>query len=52
MAGKKIQITLPEQLSDALEKISQEKGLTKSVLLALALEDFLKKQKEGGQQSE
>lgn len=43
MAGKKIQTTLPEKIVEKLEKISKEKGLTKSVIIALALEEYIKK---------
>ena len=46
MAGKKIQITLPEPMLVELERLSQEKGMAKSVLLAMALEQYLKSQRK------
>ena len=46
MAGKKIQITLPEPMLVELERLSQEKGMSKSVLLAMALEQYLKSQRK------
>jgi metal-responsive CopG/Arc/MetJ family transcriptional regulator len=46
MAGKKYQITIPEPIAEQLEKVSHEKGLSKSVLLAIALEEYLKNQRK------
>jgi predicted DNA-binding protein len=43
MAGKKIMITLSETKAEQLEKLAKEKGVTKSVFVALAIEEFAKK---------
>lgn len=43
MASKKFQITLSEKTMEVLEKICEEKGLKKSVVIALAIEEFSKK---------
>lgn len=44
MTGKRYQFTLPEPLSEQLERVSAEKGLSKSVILAFALEQYLQSQ--------
>lgn len=43
MSGKRIMITLSETKADELEKMAKEKGVTKSVFVALAIEEFMKK---------
>lgn len=43
MAGKKIMITLSKTKAEQLEKLAKEKGVTKSVFVALAIENFIKK---------
>lgn len=43
MVGKKIMITLSETKAEQLEKLAKEKGVTKSVFVALAIEEFAKK---------
>lgn len=43
MAGKRIMITLSEKTSDKLEQIAKEKGLSKSVLITLLIEEYSKK---------
>lgn len=43
MASKKFQITLSEKTMELLEKICEEKGLKKSVVIALAIEEYSKK---------
>ncbi len=46
MSSKKIQFSLPTKLVDELQLLSKEKQLTKSVLVALALEEYLKNQRK------
>ncbi len=41
----RIQVTFTDEQLDKLEKMSEEKGFTKSAILALALEEYEKIQK-------
>lgn len=43
MPGKKIMITLSEKKAEELEKMAKEKGVSKSVFVALAIEQLAKK---------
>lgn len=43
MSGKKIMITLSEKKAEELEKLAKEKGVSKSVFVAIAIEEFAKK---------
>lgn len=43
MATKRIMITLSEKAMAELERLAEEKGMSKSVLIALALEEYAKK---------
>lgn len=43
MCSKRIAITLSDKKAKELEKLALEKGVTKSVLIALAIEELLKK---------
>lgn len=43
MAGKRMMITLSEKTAAKLEEIAKEKGLTKSVLITLLIEEYSKK---------
>lgn len=43
MATKRIMITLSEKAVTELERLAEEKGMSKSVLIALALEEYAKK---------
>lgn len=38
---KKYQITIPKPIAEQLEKVSKQKGLSKSILITLALENYL-----------
>lgn len=42
MASKKIMITLSETKAQELEELSKAKGVSKSVLIALAIEELKK----------
>lgn len=44
MTGKKIQITIPEKTIEILERLMVKRGLSKSVLVALAIEEYAKKE--------
>ena len=46
MVGEKFQVTLPEPLAKQLKEVSTEKGLSKSVLLTRALEQYFITEKE------
>lgn len=46
MRGLKYQITLKKDVSEKLEKLCQEKGLSKSGAISLALTELVKKEKE------
>ena len=41
--SKRIAITLSDVKSKELEALAKEKGVTKSVLITLAIEEFMKK---------
>jgi len=43
MAGVKLQVTVPEKTVKLLNKLINEKGLSKSVLIALAIEEYAQK---------
>lgn len=43
MASKKFQITLSEKTMEMLETVCKEKGLKKSIVIALAIEEYAKK---------
>lgn len=43
MSSKKIMITLSEKKADELEKLARERGVTKSVFVALAIEELSRK---------
>lgn len=43
MGKQKLQVTLPEKSIAELEQLMKEKGLSKSVLIALAIEEYAKK---------
>lgn len=43
MSGKKIMITLSEIKAEELEKLAKEKGVSKSVFITMAIEEFAKK---------
>lgn len=43
MAGKKIMITLSEKKAEELEKLAKEKGVSKSVFVAMAIEELAKR---------
>lgn len=43
MAGTRIMITLPEKTISILEEKAKEKGITKSVLINLAIQEYLEK---------
>ena len=38
-------ITLPEKIVDEMEVVSDKKSLSKSMIIRLAVEDFLRKEK-------
>lgn len=42
---KRLTISLPAHALDDLEKLAKEKGMTKSVVIMLALEEYKKGQK-------
>ncbi|CIT26052.1 MULTISPECIES: CopG family transcriptional regulator [Bacilli] len=42
---KRIQVTFTDEQLEMLEKMAKEKGFTKSAILALALEEYEKLQK-------
>lgn len=41
---QKFQITLPNQIAEKLINITEKKGLSKSVIIALAIEELSKKE--------
>jgi len=43
MKSKRLMITLSEKTAAKLEEIAKEKGLTKSVLITLLVEEYSKK---------
>lgn len=43
MAGKKIMITLSQKKAEELDKLAKEKGVSKSMFIALVIEEFAKK---------
>lgn len=43
---KRITISLPEHVLNDLEKMANEKGMTKSIFIMLALEEYKKGQKK------
>jgi hypothetical protein len=43
VSGQKLQVTLPEKIAAELNRLTAERGLTKSVLIALAIEQYAKK---------
>ncbi len=45
MASKKITISLSEKNLENLEALVSEKGLKKSAIISLALDEYVKKQK-------
>lgn len=45
-AKKRLQISLTEQQFLALEKVAKEKGFSKSAILALVLEELVRKESE------
>jgi hypothetical protein len=45
MAGKKITMSFSEKTSEILERLSDEKGMKKSAIVALALAEYEEKQK-------
>lgn len=46
MAGKRYQFTVPEPIAEELEKVSKEKGMSKSIIISIALEEYLKTQRK------
>lgn len=46
MEKKRMMITVAMNLFDKLEDFSKKKGMTKSVIVALALEEYLKKEQK------
>jgi metal-responsive CopG/Arc/MetJ family transcriptional regulator len=42
MAGKRYQVTIPEPLAEQLEKTCKENGMSKSIIMAIALKEYLK----------
>lgn len=46
MAGRRYQFTVPEPIAEELEKISKEKGMSKSIIISIALEDYIKNQRK------
>jgi metal-responsive CopG/Arc/MetJ family transcriptional regulator len=44
VAGKKIQITLKEKIMKSLEDYADEKGLTKSAVITLAVEKYVREE--------
>lgn len=42
---KKLQITIPEKTVEELEKFAEERQLTKSVIIQLALEQYIEAEK-------
>lgn len=48
MSSKRVQITLPQVIFEKMEKMREETGLTKSALIALAI-DTLHKERERGE---
>lgn len=45
MAGKKITMSLSEKTLQMLEQIAEEKGVKKSAIIALAVEEYYRGQK-------
>lgn len=43
---KRFGVSLPQELADAIDKISQETGVTRSEVVAAALQDYLEMQKD------
>jgi DNA-binding MarR family transcriptional regulator len=41
---RRVQVSLTERQIDLLEELAREKGFTKSAILALALEDYSRKE--------
>ena len=46
MAKKRIQVTLTNEMNERLEKESKEKGLSKTAIVILGLEEYFKKTNE------
>jgi metal-responsive CopG/Arc/MetJ family transcriptional regulator len=44
MAGKKIQVTLKEKIMKNLESYAEKKGITKSAVIALAVEKYVREE--------
>ncbi len=45
MAGKKITVSLSEKTLEILERLTEEKGMKKSAIVALALAEYADRQK-------
>lgn len=43
---KRLQVSLTEKQYELLEKVAKEKGFSKSAILALALEEYTRKESE------
>ncbi|HAT4309616.1 TPA: CopG family transcriptional regulator, partial [Clostridium perfringens] len=46
MIKKRIAVSLPDKTLNYLEKISKEKGLTKSAMIIFLIEDYFRKELE------
>lgn len=44
--GKRLQITLKDEVAESLEKVADELGVTKSLVITLAIQDYEKKHNE------
>lgn len=51
MAGKKITMSLSEKTLQMLEQIAEEKGVKKSAIIALAVEEYFRAQKGEGNEN-